>query len=178
MRINVKSNIKPTQDEARLDESDFIVSKTDLKGKITYCNERFIQISGYEEAELLEQLHNTICHPDMPKAVYRFMWETVQQKQEFFGIIKNLCKDGRYYWGFVNITASIDIKGTHIGYYFVRRQASQKIIDLIIPLYQKMLAEEARHSSSQEAMDASIKILNDAITADGSTYSEFIFTHA
>lgn len=178
MRINVKTNIEPTQEEFRLDEEDFIVSKTDLKGKITYCNEQFLQVSGFEEAELIDQPHNIVRHPDMPRSVYRFMWETLQQKQEFFGIIKNLCKDGSYYWVFANITPSFDTKSAHIGYYSVRRYPSQQSIDFVIPLYQQMIAEEAKHSNSQEAMEAAMKILNDAIAAHGSTYSEFIFTHA
>jgi hypothetical protein len=106
------------------------------------------------------------------------MWENLQKKQEFFGIIKNLNKSGAYYWTFANVTPSFDEKGDVIGYYSVRRQPSQNIIDILSPIYQQMVDEEAKHDSSQQAMDASISILNNAIANYGLTYNEFIYTHA
>jgi len=176
----VNTKVTPTSEEIRMEESDFIVSKTDAKGKITYCNEIFMRFSGYDEADLIDQPHNIIRHPDMPRAVYRFMWETLQSKQEFFGVVKNLCKNGAYYWTFANVTPSFDENSQLIGYYSVRRQPSRQIIDVLIPIYQQMVAEEARHNSSKEAMDASMKILNSAITAQGHglSYNEFIYTNA
>jgi len=170
--------ITPTTKEIRMEENDFIVSKTDLKGKITYCNESFMYFSGYDEIELIDQPHNIIRHPDMPRAVYRFMWGSLQKNQEFFGIIKNLCKDGSYYWTFANVSPSVDEKGKIIGYYSVRRQASRQIIDLISPLYQQMVAEEGKHSGSADAMDASINILNTLVADHKQSYSEFIYSHA
>jgi PAS domain S-box-containing protein len=170
--------ITPTSKELKMGDDDFIVSKTDLKGKITYSNETFIYFSGYDEVDLIDQPHNIIRHPDMPRSVYRFMWENLQKKQEFFGIIKNLNKSGAYYWTFANVTPSFDEKGDVIGYYSVRRQPSQNIIDILSPIYQQMVDEEAKHDSSQQAMDASISILNNAIANYGLTYNEFIYTHA
>ncbi len=170
--------ITPTSQELRMKDDDFIVSKTDLKGKITYCNEIFIYFSGYDESELIDQPHNIIRHPDMPRSIYRFMWETIQKKQEFFGIVKNLSNSGAYYWTFANVTPSFNLSGQHIGYYSVRRQPSQHIVDVLTPIYQQMITEEAKHSSSQQAMDASIQILHDAIAHYGITYNEFIYTHA
>jgi len=176
----VNTKVTPTSEEIRMEESDFIVSKTDAKGKITYCNEIFIRFSGYDEADLIDQPHNIIRHPDMPRAVYRFMWETLQNKQEFFGIVKNLCKNGAYYWTFANVTPSFDENSQLIGYYSVRRQPSRKIIDLMTPIYQQMISEEARHNSSKEAMDASMKILDLALAEQGKglSYNEFIYTNA
>jgi len=170
--------VKPTTEEIRMEAEDFIVSKTDLKGKISYCNEIFIRFSGYEEGELIDQPHNIIRHPDMPRAVYRLLWHTIQQKQEFFGIVKNMSKNGAYYWTFANVTPSFDEQGQVIGYYSVRRQPNRKIIDILAPVYQQMIEEEAKHSSSQQAMDASSKILDAAIAAQGLTYNEFIYTNA
>jgi len=170
--------ITPTSTELKMSDNDLIVSKTDLKGKITYCNEIFIYFSGYDEVDLIDQPHNIIRHPDMPRSVYRFMWENLQKQQEFFGIIKNLCKSGAYYWTFANVSPSFNQKGDAIGYYSVRRQPSQQIIDILSPIYQQMVAEEAKYSSSQEAMNASISILNNAIAEHGLTYNEFIYTHA
>lgn len=173
----MSTKITPTSEEVRMNENDFIVSKTDAKGKITYCNEIFIRFSGYDEEHLIDQPHNIIRHPDMPRSVYRFMWETLQKKQEFFGIVKNLCKSGAYYWTFANVTPSYE-DGQLIGYYSVRRQPSRKIVDLLTPVYQQMVAEEAKYSSSKEAMDASFKILNDILKTQGLSYSEFVYTNA
>lgn len=174
----VNSKVTPTSEEIRMKDDDFIVSKTDVKGRITYCNEIFIRFSGYEEAELLDQPHNIIRHPDMPRSVYRLMWNTLQKKQEFFGIVKNLCKNGAYYWTFANVTPSLNAQSQLHGYYSVRRKPNAKLLQFLAPLYKQMVMEEAKHSSSQQAMDASIKILNDAIAQQGITYNEFIYTRA
>ncbi len=171
-------NITPTNEELRMEEGDLIVSKTDTKGRITYCNEIFLRFSGYDEAELLDQPHSIIRHPDMPRSVFRFLWQTIQKQQEFFGIIKNMNKSGAYYWTFANVTPSFNEHGDVIGYYSVRRQPSREIIAIMTPIYQAMCAEEARHNSSQQAMDASFKILQDAISEYHQPYTEFIYTHA
>ncbi len=170
--------ITPTSTEIKMEENDFITSKTDLKGKITYCNESFLYFSGYEEEELLGQPHNIIRHPDMPHAIYRFLWGNLQQGQEFFGIIKNLSKSGAYYWTFANVSPSVNDKGEAIGYYSVRRQASRNIIDTLTPIYKQMIDEEAKHGSSNIAMDASIKLLNDFVEKQGQSYQEFIYANA
>jgi len=177
MSNSVNTKVTPTSEEIHMNDKDFIVSKTDAKGKISYCNEIFIRFSGYEEKDLIDQPHNIIRHPDMPRAVYRFMWETLQNKQEFFGIVKNLCKNGAYYWTFANVTPSYD-DGKLIGYYSVRRQPSRKIIEILTPVYQRMVAEEKKYSSSKEAMDASFKILSNILETEGLSYNEFIYTHA
>ncbi len=78
-------------------EDDFIVSKTDLKGRITYCNRIFIEFSGYSEAELLGAQHNIVRHPDMPRGVFQFLWDTLGQKTECFAYVKNMCRDGAFY---------------------------------------------------------------------------------
>jgi PAS domain S-box-containing protein len=177
MSIIVSLKITPTPEEIKLEENDFITSKTDLKGKITYCNESFIYFSGYEEIDLIDQPHNIIRHPDMPRAVYRMMWGNLQKQQEFFGVIKNLSKSGAYYWTFANVSPSVDVEGKLIGYYSVRRQAPRNIIESLSSIYQQMIAEEAKHSSSDDAMNASIKILNNLVEEQGQSYSEFIYIH-
>lgn len=178
MSTLVSTKITPTSEEIRMAEEDFIVSKTDPKGKITYCNEIFIRFSGYEESELITQPHNMIRHPDMPRSLYRFMWKILQTKQEFFGIIKNLSKNGAYYWTYANVTPSFDENSTLIGYYSVRRQPSRKIIDLLGPIYQQMIAEEGKHNNNEKAMDASFKVLTDFLAQQGLEYKEFIYSHA
>ena len=172
----MSSKIIPTSEEIKMRDDDFIVSKTDVSSRITYCNRRFIEMSGYQESELIGQPHNIIRHPDMPKAVYRLMWETIQNKDEFFGLVKNLCKNGAYYWTLANVTPSFD-DGKVIGYYSVRRQPKQKLIDIVAPLYQSMCAEEARYSgNATQAMDAATQLLNDKCQQLGLSYNEAIYS--
>ena len=159
-------------------EDDFIVSKTDPKGKITYCNRIFMEIAGYSEQALLGQPHNIIRHPEMPRAVFRLLWKTLQQGEEFFGLVKNKTRNGGFYWTFANVTASTGTDGQLLGYYSVRRKPASDMISFLQPLYQQMLAEEARHSNVKQAMDASANILMDSIQATGKSYNEFLLTFA
>ncbi len=160
--------------EVVIQEDDFIVSKTDPKGKITYCNRIFIEIAGFAESELIGQPHNIIRHPDMPRSVFRALWQTLQSGQEFFGIIKNRTRDGGFYWAFANVTPSHDERGQLLGYYSVRRCPHRSSIDTLAPLYRAMREEEDRHSSSREAMDASWKLMQQHLDTAGKSYEEYI----
>ena len=113
-------NIVPTQKEMVMREDDFLVSKTDLKGRITYGNRIFIEFSGYSEAELLGSQHNIVRHPGMPRGIFRFLWDTIGQKKECFAYVKNMSKAGGFYWVFANVTPSINPQGEVEGYFSVR----------------------------------------------------------
>ena len=160
--------------EIIMDDNDFIVSKTDPKGKITYCNRIFMQIAGYSEAELLGQPHNMIRHPDMPQAVFRLLWKTLQQGNEFFGLVKNKTRNGGFYWTFANVTPSYDQQNKLLGYYSVRRKPARSSIETISAIYHKMSQAEALHNKSKDAMDASTAILLEAVQNTGKDYNEFI----
>lgn len=84
--------------ETTVPEGELIISRTDLKGVITYANETFAEISGYEIGELVGRPHNIVRHPDMPAVVFRDLWETINQKKQWTGIVKNLRKDRGFYW--------------------------------------------------------------------------------
>jgi len=84
--------------ETEVPEGELIISRTDLNGAITYANETFCEISGYELDELLGQSHNIVRHPDMPSATYKDLWETIKSKNQWIGIVKNLRSDKGYYW--------------------------------------------------------------------------------
>ncbi len=168
--------MNPSSQEVVLDEDDFIVSKTDTRGKITYCNRIFMEIAGYPESELLGQPHNIIRHPDMPRSVFRALWQTLQAGNEFFGIIKNRTRNGDYYWTFANVTPSFDAQGQLLGYFSVRRRPSRESIDILTHLYRQMTDEESRHSSARAAMDASWDILQQQLNQAGKSYEEFIFS--
>jgi len=84
--------------ETEVPEEELIVSRTDLSGIITYANDTFAEISGYEVDELIGQAHNIVRHPDMPKAVFEDLWNSLQTEGKWEGIVKNLRKDHGYYW--------------------------------------------------------------------------------
>jgi len=165
----MKPKITPTNVEKKLNSEDFIVSKTDSKGIITYCNEIFINISGYSEHELIGQQHNIIRHPDMPRAVFHMLWQTIQKGDEFFGYVKNMRKDGGFYWVYANVTPRLS---KNKGYHSVRRKPSQQAIDSIQSIYAEMLAEEKR-VGTKEAISASTKILEVKLAELGTNYEEF-----
>jgi len=158
--------------EKHLHDDDFIVSKTDLKGRITYGNDMFIDMSGYSESELLGAPHNILRHSDMPKIIFKLLWDRVQSKEEIFAFVKNRCKNDDYYWVFTNVTASLDKNGNIVGYYSVRRKPNPEAIQTIVPIYKKLL--DVEHSSG---MEASLKELESILNNNNKvTYDEFITT--
>lgn len=152
-------------------ENDFIISKTDLKGRITYCNRIFMDMAEYTEEELLGKPHSIIRHPDMPKAVFRYLWETIPTKQEVFAYVVNKTKNGNDYWVYANITASLDTNGKIVDYYSVRRKPNPKALEIITPLYKKMLEVE-----KSSGVDASFKVLTDVLSEKGVGYDELIIS--
>lgn len=176
----MKNKIVPINRELVMRDDDFIVSKTDAAGKLTYCNRVFIEFSGYSEQELLGQQHNIIRHPDMPRSVFYLLWNTVQAGNEFLGYVKNMNKDGSYYWVFATVTPSYKATSSGsteeiIGYFSVRRKPDANKLKLIEPLYRDMLAAETR-AGRRDAIVAGTQILTDAIAPTGKNYHEFIFS--
>ena len=94
----MKKNLPVTNTEVLLDPDTTIISTTDLKGQITYVNEEFIQISGFEKDELIGKSHNIVRHPDMPPEAFADLWETIKSGKPWRGLVKNRCKNGDYYW--------------------------------------------------------------------------------
>ena len=154
-----------------MQENDFIISKTDLKGRLTYVNKIFMTIAGYTEAELLGKPHNIIRHELMPKAVFKLLWNMIQNKEEIFAYVLNRTKDGDEYWVYANVTASVDTHGNKIGYYSVRRKPNSAALKIITPLYKQML--EAEKSGGIAAGE---KILTDILKEQGVQYNEFIIS--
>lgn len=160
---------RPKNHEIKLNPKRYIVSKTDTDGIIEYGNDYFVEISGYKESELIGKPHNIIRHPDMPKVVFKLLWSRIQNKEEIFAYVKNLSKDGGYYWVFANITASLDINGNIIGYYSVRRKPSDEGIKVMSEVYAKMIELER-----SGGMEASGRYLNDILKSKGMSYDELI----
>jgi PAS domain S-box-containing protein len=148
-------------EELEFNENQFIVSKTDKKGRITYCNDLFIEISGYKESELLNQPHNILRHPDMPAVIFKTLWNYLQAGKEIFAYVKNLTKDGKYYWVHAYVTPTYNSSDEIIGYHSVRRKPSQTALKEIIPIYQELLKIEKQSGigASQEKLDEILKNL-------------------
>jgi len=166
---------QPTQTEKILGDDDFIVSKTNLKGIITYGNRIFIEMSGYTEQELLGSPHSILRHPDMPRVVFKLLWDTIQAKRELCAYVKNLAKDGSFYWVFANITPSFDASGNLIGYFSVRRKPRPEAIQIVSGLYRTMLEAERRAGDGQAGMKASAAILHQHLEQKGLSYEELVF---
>ena len=154
-------------------ENDFIVSKTDTKGRITYGNRIFIEFSGYSEEELLGTQHNIIRHPDMPRGVFKFLWDTLGAEKEVFAFVKNLAKDGSFYWVFANVTPSYDAQHNVNGYFSVRRQPNPAAVKTVSGLYAQMLEEE-KSAGPKNACEASINLLANFLNQQGTTYEELV----
>jgi aerotaxis receptor len=131
-------------DEEYLFKDGVIVSSTDLKGIITYANRKFCEISGYDKKELTGKNHNIVRHPDMPKAAFKDMWDTIKSGSEWTGIVKNLRKDGRYYWVYTHVTPIKNDTGEIVGYTAARRPASQNEKEESTALYADMLQKETK----------------------------------
>ncbi|MDQ7084695.1 MAG: PAS domain S-box protein [Sulfurovum sp.] len=128
-------------DEEYIFNKGLIISSTNLHGIITYVNRKFCEISGYSKEELKGKNHNIVRHPDMPKAAFSEIWDSIQANKAWVGIIKNLRKDGHYYWVYAHISP-IESNDQVIGYTAARRPASRLEIEETIPVYQTLLEKE------------------------------------
>lgn len=123
----MRNNQPVSQREIELNVDDFLVSRTDTKGRITYANPAFIDISGFERAELIGAPHNLIRHPDMPPAAFENLWQTVKTGETWRGLVKNRCKNGDHYWVNASVTPIVE-DGQVVGYTSVRVHASREAI--------------------------------------------------
>lgn len=169
---------RPTGVERTFDPTEIIVSKTDLKGRITYANDVFLRVAQYREEEILGQPHNIIRHPDMPRCVFQLLWDTIQAGNEIFAYVVNLAKSGDHYWVLAHVTPTYDAQGAIIGYHSSRRVPSRKAIDTIAPIYKTLLDIEAPFHSPKEAIAASMPAMIQLLKDNNVTYEEFVFSLA
>lgn len=168
--------IKPTGIARPWDEEEIIVSKTDIKGRIIYANDVFQRVSLMTPDELIGKPHNIIRHPAMPRCIFQLFWDTLQAKKEIFAYVLNMASNGDHYWVFAHVTPSFDDDMNVVGYHSNRRKPDADKIEKIEPLYQALLAEEAKYSGPREALAASTKLLNDTLEQAGMPYDKFIFS--
>jgi PAS domain S-box-containing protein len=112
-----RQTVVPTTHEKVMREDDFLVSRTDMRGRIVYGNRIFIEFSGYSESELLGAQHNIVRHPDMPRGVFKLLWDTIAIQHEIFAYVKNMSMDGSFYWVYANVTPSLDMQGQVEGFF-------------------------------------------------------------
>lgn len=131
-----------TDIETPYPEGKLIVSRTDTKGVVTQCNQAFVEMSGFSENEIIGQPHCILRHPDMPKAAYADLWTTVEAGKKWHGYVKNLRKDGGYYWVHAVVVPNVR-DGQIVGYTSVRRKPSRSKVNEAIALYVEMKAKES-----------------------------------
>ncbi len=167
----MKRIIKPTpiQEEVILSPYKTIMSKTDPKGIIEYANDYFVEISEYKEWELMGQPHNIIRHPDMPKIIFKILWDRLKAKQNIHAIVKNLTKTGKYYWVVTDFMWKEDEEGNIISYYSRRKAVPQHVKAVFNDLYSKLKKIE-----ETGGMDASGAYLQGFLEDLGKTYDEFV----
>lgn len=160
--------------ERTFPEDEIIVSKTDPKGRLTYVNDIFLQVSGFTQAELIGQPHSVIRHPDMPRCIFKLLWETIQAGREIFAYVNNRAKNGDHYWVLAHVTPNLDDAGAVQGFHSNRRVPTRGALRAVEPLYQRLLAEERRHPDRKAGQDASYAMLHDLLKSQGVPYDKFV----
>ncbi len=171
-----RTAVRPTGEERTFAADELIVSKTDPRGVITYANDVFLRVSGYEMPDVVGRPHNLIRHPDMPRALFALLWQMLAERREVFAYINNLASDGAHYWVLAHVTPSFGADGSVVGYHSSRRKPSQRAIERIRPLYDRLLAEERRHPTAKAAVAASSRLLAEVVAEQGGSYDEFVWS--
>ncbi|GGQ38542.1 PAS domain-containing protein [Couchioplanes azureus] len=169
------TQIRPTGVERTLGDDELIVTKTDTQGRITYANDVFLRMSALTEAEALGQPHNLIRHPDMPRAVFKLLWDTLERGHEVFAYVQNLAADGAHYWVLAHVTPSYDAGGRLVGYHSSRRAPEPAAVHAVRQVYADLRAEEQRHTGSRDGLEASWDRLQRLLDERGQTYDEFVW---
>jgi PAS domain S-box-containing protein len=159
----------PTGKEIKLSSKDMLVSKTDTKGNITYGNAKFVEVSGYKESELIGSPHSILRHPDMPKAIFYLMWQSIKKGKNIMAVVKNLSRNGDHYWVTTDFEIKRDREGKIRNYIAFRYAAPKDIVKVMEPLYAKMIEIEKEHG-----MDASVDYLEAFLEEKKMSYNQFI----
>ena len=167
---------EPTGREVRFDDDDIIVSKTDLQGRITYANDVFLRVAGYRMSEVFGQPHSLIRHRDMPRAVFKALWDTIAAGREIFAYVVNQAKNGDHYWVFAHVTPSFDARGRITEYHSNRRTAPRSAIAAVTPLYAQLRAIERSATDRAEGLAKSSAALAAELKRAGATYDEFVWS--
>jgi PAS domain S-box-containing protein len=158
----------PTDVEREVSDIDLIVSKGDAEGNITYTNPIFMKISGYTQGELLDKPHAILRHPDMPKTIFKYLWDNIKEGKEVVAYVKNLCKDGSYYWVLAQVRMAKNPDGSFRNYVSTRRKVKDDVKPVISELYAKM-----KEAEENEGIEAAEKILGAFLQERGHSFETF-----
>ncbi|SFV67047.1 SIGNAL-TRANSDUCTION SENSOR PROTEIN-PAS/PAC domain [hydrothermal vent metagenome] len=159
----------PRNEKIEVSSKKIIVSKTDTKGRILYVNDYFCTVSGYKSSEVIGAPHSIIRHPDMPRAIFYLMWQSIQSGENITAVVKNLAKSGKYYWVTTDFEIHRDDMGRIESYIAFRRAATPKAIEAVEELYAQLLLIEKKHG-----MPASLVYLKNYLGERHTTYGEFM----
>ncbi len=168
--------IQPTGVERRLREEEIIVSKTDPTGRIMYVNQTFLKISDFTESDVVGMPHSLVRHPEMPRSVFKLLWETIESGQEIFAYVCNLAKNGDHYWVLAHVTPTFDAEKNIIGFHSNRRAPDRKVLPTIQELYRLLLEEERRHADRRKGLLAATELLQSVVKEKASAYDEYVFS--
>ena len=175
--MGLYGNKNLTGKETFFDSNDIIVSKTDLSGKITYGNRTFLKMAGLTEKQCLGKQHNIIRHPEMPRCVFKLLWDVIKDGEEVFAYVNNRSSNGDNYWVFAHVTPSLNSKGEVIAYHSNRRVPNRDVLnEHIIPLYAELLKIEQASSSPRDGLNASYNKIQDILKQKNMGFNQWMFS--
>ncbi|MCF6301907.1 MAG: PAS domain-containing protein [Devosiaceae bacterium] len=159
-----------------MEDDDLIVTKTDKKGWITYCNQLCADIAEYDLQELVGAPHSIVRSKAMPRCVFKLLWDRIADGHEVFAFVVNKTKNDNHYWVFAHVTASRDEAGNITGYHSSRRKPFKGALEAVKPLYAALLEEEAKYKNRKEGLAASTALLGKVLESKGVDYDEFVLS--
>ncbi|RLD74487.1 MAG: histidine kinase [Bacteroidetes bacterium] len=168
-RLTKKDRPTPIDKEILIPDEEVLISVTDPKGIIIETNDIFTKISGYSKDELIGSSHNVIRHPDMPRIMFKIVWDHIMDKENVMAVVKNLAKDGKYYWVVTDFVTQVDADRNIINYTAYRRPVDDKVKQAVIPLYKALCAIE-----EVAGMDAAERFLNNYFDDRDTNYDDMV----
>jgi PAS domain S-box-containing protein len=163
------SRLKKVNHEIKCATQQVIVSRTDVEGNIVYCNPTFLEINGFRSTEVIRKPHNIVRHPDMPKSIFRILWSIIEQGHSIQAVIKNKTHNNQYYWTLMTIKAQRDRDNNIISYVAYGKQAPDKVIKTIEPLYKIM-----KDIEEDIDIDAALDFFQSHLNEQGFTYAQYM----
>lgn len=162
-----------TEVEKEVTNIDLIVSKADEKGNITYVNPIFMKISGYTQGELYDKPHSILRHPDMPKVIFKYLWDNLKLGNDIVAYVKNLCKDGSYYWVLATVKMAKNPDGSFRNYMSTRKCVTESAKETISALYAKLLDTE-KNSGTETSEEMFNTFMKDNNLTDSKSFNVFM----
>jgi len=165
----------PTGLERPFEDDELLVSKTDERGNITYANSAFLRVSGYSEEEAVGEPHDLVRHPEMPRCLFRLLWDTISSGRDFFGCFANQAKNGDHYWVLAHIAPSTGADGRQ-EYHCTCRTALKGSVRMMEGLYRDIRRAEQREQDADAAIRAGMECLESTLLQAEMSYDEFVFS--